>query len=149
MLTPATSIRGGVPSVSWRDCAAAWSMDVAVRKYRCFRSPAALRGLVALLALVAIQPAAAQRDNAPFAVAYTGTLKRINDSGVVHIGYRENSPPFAFLGPDKKPIGYSLDLCEIVVEEIAAELGRDIRTDYRPVTPENRFDLVNSGEIDL
>ncbi len=139
--------------MSWRDCAAARSMDVAVRRDGCFRSPAILRGfvatLVALLALVAIQPAAAQRDNAPFAVAYTGTLKKINDSGVVHIGYRENSPPFAFLGPDNKPIGYSLDLCEIVVEEIAAELGKDIRTEYRPVTPENRFDLVNAGEIDL
>ena len=137
----------------WRECAAARSMDVAVRRDGCYRSPAALRAfvatLVALLALVAIQPAAAQRDNAPFAVAYTGTLKNINDSGVVHIGYRENSPPFAFLGPDKKPIGYSLDLCEIVVEEIAAELGKDIRTEYRPVTPENRFDLVNSAAIDI
>jgi ABC-type amino acid transport substrate-binding protein len=139
--------------MSWRDCAAARSMDVAVRRDGCFRSSAALRAFVAtiaaLLALVAIQPAAAQRDNAPFAVAYTGTLKKINDSGVVYIGYRENSPPFAFLGPDNRPIGYSLDLCEIVVEEIAAELGKNIRTEYRPVTPENRFDLVNSGEIDL
>ena len=139
--------------MSWRDCAAARSMDAAVPTDDCFRSPAALRTfvaiLVALLAVVAIQPAAAQRDNASLAVAYTGTLKKINDSGVIRIGYRENSPPFAFLGPGNKPIGYSFDLCEIVVEEIAAELGKDIRTEYRPVTPENRFDLVNSGAIDL
>ena len=26
-------------------------------------------------------------------------------------------------------MGYSLDLCEIVVEEIAAELGKDIRVE--------------------
>src|SRR5436190_6354417 len=95
------------------------------------------------------QPVAAQPSNAPFAVPYSGTLKKINDSGIVRIGYRENSPPFAFLDADKKPIGYSLDLCEIVVEEIAAELGKDIQVKYRPVTPENRFDLVNSGEVDL
>src|SRR5204863_6899027 len=31
----------------------------------------------------------------------------------------------------------------------AAEVGKDVKTQYRPVTPENRFDLVNSGAIDL
>jgi glutamate/aspartate transport system substrate-binding protein len=36
-----------------------------------------------------------------------------------------------------------------VVEEIIAELRKDIRIAYRPVTPENRLDLVSSGEIDL
>src|SRR5438046_5774628 len=151
--TRATPTLGGTPTVSWRDCAPARSMDVAVRRDGCFRSPAACHGffatVIALLALGAIQPAAAQRDDASLVVAYTGTLKKINDSGVVRIGYRENSPTFAFLGPDNRPIGYSLDLCEIVVEEITAELGKNIRTEYRPVTPENRFDLINSGEIDL
>ena len=48
-----------------------------------------------------------------------------------------------------KPIGYSLDLCEIVVEEIAAELGGELKVQYVPVTPENRFDLVTSNTVDL
>jgi ABC-type amino acid transport substrate-binding protein len=91
----------------------------------------------------------AQPVQPAFAVPYTGTLKKINDSGNVRLGHRENSPPFAFLDAHKKPLGYSLDLCEIVVEEIVAELSKDIRVTYRPVTPENRFDLVRSGEIDL
>jgi glutamate/aspartate transport system substrate-binding protein len=80
---------------------------------------------------------------------YTGTLKKVRDSGVVVLGYRENSPPFAFLDEQRKPIGYSLDLCEVVVEEIGRELGSEPRIDYRPVTPENRFDLVRSGAVDL
>src|SRR4051794_13797640 len=93
--------------------------------------------------------AQAQPSRSAFEIPRTGTLKKISDSGIVRLGYRENSPPFAFLDADKKPVGYSLDLCEIVVEEIAAELGNDVRVAYRPVTPENRFDLVTSGEIDL
>jgi glutamate/aspartate transport system substrate-binding protein len=101
------------------------------------------------LALCLAQPANAQQHNASLAVPYAGTLKKINDSGEIRIGYRENSPPFAFLDTQRKPLGYSLDLCEIVVEEIVAELGKDIRVIRRPVTPENRFDLVNSGEVDL
>lgn len=77
------------------------------------------------------------------------TLKKIDETGVVVLGYRENSPPFAFLDARRKPLGYSLDLCEIVVDEIAVELGKELRVDLRPVTPENRFDLVRSGAIDL
>lgn len=80
---------------------------------------------------------------------YTGTLKKVRDSGVVVLGYRENSPPFAFLDARRKPIGYSLDLCEVVVEEIGRELAADVRIEYRPVTPENRFDLVRAGAVDL
>jgi glutamate/aspartate transport system substrate-binding protein len=104
--------------------------------------------MLAALALCALPTAIAQQSNA-FVVPYTGTLKKVNDSGVLQIGHRENSPPFAFLDKRGKPIGYALDLCAVVVEEIVAELRKDIRVEYRPVTPENRFDLLNSGAIDL
>ncbi|HSF47337.1 MAG TPA: amino acid ABC transporter substrate-binding protein [Burkholderiales bacterium] len=80
----------------------------------------------------------------------TGTLKKVRDSGVIRIGHRENSVPFAFLDPKGQPIGYSIDLCNAIVEQVIDELGgRDIRVEYRPVTPENRFALLTSGEIDL
>ena len=105
--------------------------------------------LVAIAALCGLQTAVAQQPAGPLVIKYAGTLGKINESGVVRIGHRENSPPFAFLDKNRKPIGYSLDLCEIVVEEIVAELGKDVRVAYRPVTPENRFDLVTSNEIDL
>ena len=101
------------------------------------------------LASSLMQPALAQQPSSAFVFPYSGTLKKIRDSGVVTIGHRQNSPPFAFLDKKGKPIGYSLDLCEIVVEEIIAELRKDVRVAYRPVTPENRLDLVTSGEIDL
>lgn len=91
----------------------------------------------------------AQQPAKPLWAPTSATLKKIDETGAVRLGYRENSPPFAFLDANKKPIGYSLDLCEIVVDEIAAELHKEIRVELRPVTPENRFDLLKSGEIDL
>ena len=108
---------------------------------------AVLKALMVALALSLIKPAFGQQGT--FVVPYTGTLKKVNESGVLRIGHRENSPPFAFLDPKGKPVGYALDLCAVVVEEIVAELRKDIRVEYRPVTPENRFDLLNSGAIDL
>jgi glutamate/aspartate transport system substrate-binding protein len=104
--------------------------------------------MLAALALCVVDPVLAQQSNA-FVVPYTGTLKKVNESGVLRIGHRENSPPFAFLDAKGKPVGYALDLCAVVVEEIVTELGKDVRVEHRPVTPENRFELLNSGEIDL
>jgi len=109
-------------------------------------------GAAAILAaasmLVGAEPALAQRG--ALVVPYTSaTLKRIDETRVVRLGHRQNSPPFAFLDAKGKPIGYSLDLCELVVDEIASEVGKDITVEYRAVTPENRFDLVTSGAIDL
>jgi glutamate/aspartate transport system substrate-binding protein len=96
-----------------------------------------------------IPVAAAQQKAGGFTVPRTGTLKRIDETGVMRIGHRENSPPFAFRDRNGKAVGYALDLCDIVVEEVAAELNKELKVEYKPVTPENRFDMVNSGAVDL
>jgi len=101
------------------------------------------------VALCVAAAALAQQPARPLWAPTSPTLRKIDETGVVRLGHRENSPPFAFLDAKKKPIGYSLDLCEIVVDEIAAELQKELRVEFRPVTPENRFDLVTSGAIDL
>jgi glutamate/aspartate transport system substrate-binding protein len=111
-------------------------------------SPVVKALCAAALALCLGHAALAQQGNA-FVVPYSGTLKKVNESGVLRIGHRENSPPFAFLDSRGKPIGYALDLCAVVIEELVGELGKDIRVEYRAVTPENRFDLLSSGAIDL
>jgi glutamate/aspartate transport system substrate-binding protein len=94
---------------------------------------------------------AAAQESGPFATdKLTGTLKKIKDSGVIKIGHRENSLPFSFLDPRGQPVGYSIDLCHAIVEDIVDELGGlEIKIEYRVVTPENRFALLASGDIDL
>jgi len=108
-----------------------------------------LVNLVSAMWLFVAANASAQDIRQLFPTQYSGTLKKIKDSGIIRIGHRENSPPFAFLDLKGKPVGYSLDLCNAVVEEIADELNREIRVEYFPVTPENRLDLVTSGTVDL
>lgn len=101
-----------------------------------------------VLALGATLPAAAQ--DAGDADRLVGTLKGIRDRGVVRIGYRTSSPPFSYLDSRGQPVGYSLDLCSALVEDIADELGgAELRVELRPVTPENRFARVEAGEIDI
>lgn len=58
---------------------------------------------LAALALLSNPLALAPQPGAAFVVPYAGTLKKIRDRGVVRIGHRENSPPFAFLDARGKP----------------------------------------------
>ena len=78
------------------------------------------------------------------------TLARIKSANVVHVGYRESSPPFSFLDQANRPIGYSLELCEAIVEEIAAEVDApDLKIEYVKVTSDDRIPAVLQNKIDL
>jgi glutamate/aspartate transport system substrate-binding protein len=80
----------------------------------------------------------------------TGTLKKIKTSGTLVIGYRESSPPFSFSGPDKRPIGYSIDLCMNVASAIENHLGmRNLNLKWVPVTIEDRIQMVEKGKVDI
>jgi len=80
----------------------------------------------------------------------TGTLKKIKTSGTLTIGYRESSPPFSFMGPDKRPIGYSIEMCMRVASAIQKQLGiDDLKLNWVPVTIENRIQMVAQGKVDI
>jgi glutamate/aspartate transport system substrate-binding protein len=93
------------------------------------------------LAFVAV-PASAQE--------LTGTLKKIKDSGTITIGHRETSVPFSYLDDKQQPIGYSMDICAAIVEEVKKELSLPTLTvKYNPVTSQTRIPLMANGTIDL
>ena len=80
----------------------------------------------------------------------SGTLKRVKQSGAITLGYRESSLPFSYLNRIKQPIGYSIDLCREIVEDVSTELdGMEIKINFAPVTPANRLQKVAAGEADL
>ena len=78
------------------------------------------------------------------------TLANIKRSNVVRLGYREASLPFSFLDQASRPIGYSLELCEAIVEEIGVEVdSAALRIEYVKVTPETRIPAIVDNKIDL
>jgi ABC-type amino acid transport substrate-binding protein len=80
----------------------------------------------------------------------TGTLKRIDDTGQINLGYREFEPPMSFRDNSGKPVGYSIDLCDHIAAAVKKRLGRsDITLNYVPVTAENRFTSIESESIDI
>ena len=80
----------------------------------------------------------------------TGTLKKIKDSGTITIGHRETSVPFSYLDDRQQPVGYSMDICAAIVEEVKKELGlASLTVKYNPVTSQTRIPLMANGTIDL
>jgi len=78
------------------------------------------------------------------------TLAAIKAAHAVRLGYRESSPPFSFLDQANRPIGYSLELCEAVVDEIGIEVDdADLKIDYVKVTSDDRIQAVLQNKIDL
>ena len=78
------------------------------------------------------------------------TLANIKQTHVVRLGYRESSPPFSFLDQANRPIGYSLELCQAVVDEIGVEVDDpDLKITYVKVTSDDRIPAVVQGKIDL
>lgn len=79
-----------------------------------------------------------------------GTLKKIKDSGTINLGHREASVPFAYMDASGKPIGYSMDLCMLVIDRVKEELGMpDLEIKLVPVTSQTRIPLLANGTVDI
>jgi ABC-type amino acid transport substrate-binding protein len=107
--------------------------------------PVRSAGVVWLAALLLATGAAAQTGE-----GLSPTLTAIKNSHVVHLGFRESSPPFSFLDQANRPIGYSLELCEAVVDEIGAEVDDpNLKIEYVKVTSDDRIQAVLQNKVDL
>jgi glutamate/aspartate transport system substrate-binding protein len=110
---------------------------------------AALPALAACLFVGAIATAASAQDSVGVE-QLSGTLKKIKATKTVAIGYRDASVPFSYLSAARQPIGYSIDICLEIAEDIRGELGDDtIQMKYVAVNTQTRIPLVVDGTVDL
>lgn len=108
------------------------------------------RGRVVAALAAACAVVAAPVDAREWPDALTGRLAQIKATGTVRLGYRESAIPFSYVGPDGKPIGYSLDLCHAIVATIADDLAlASPRVEYVRVTTQDRVDRVAAGAVDF
>ena len=78
-----------------------------------------------------------------------GTLEKIAQSGSITIGYKQ-AFPFAFSEEGQRPSGYTIDLCQRVVEAIKRDLKRpELTVKYATVNSATRFSDLESGAIDM
>src|SRR6478672_6699075 len=100
-----------------------------------------------LLAACLLAPSASAQTSSE---GLSPTLANIKRTHVVRLGYRESSPPFSLLDHSNRPIGYSLELCEAIVEEIGIEVDdANLKVEYVKVTSDDRIPAVTENKIDL
>lgn len=81
---------------------------------------------------------------------FANTLDLIAKSRVIKVGVREGAFPFAFFNESGKPAGYTVDLCNGVVEEIKTTLKlQELKIEYVPVKSAERLPYLLEGKIDL
>lgn len=114
-------------------------------------TPARLRAClrIALLVIACAAGAAQAQPIADEGIELSGTLATLRQRGSVVIGYREASVPFSYLSTLKEPIGYSIELCKVLVADLGEAVQRELKIEWQPVTSANRVDAVASGRVDI
>ncbi|HSW05317.1 MAG TPA: amino acid ABC transporter substrate-binding protein, partial [Aquabacterium sp.] len=78
------------------------------------------------------------------------TLRKIRETGVVSLGYRVAAVPFSYLDARRRPIGYSIDICERVVDAIRQKLALPgLEARLVMVSSATRLPMVANGTVDL
>jgi polar amino acid transport system substrate-binding protein len=84
------------------------------------------------------------------ALAASANLDRIKAEGKITLGYRVDAQPFSYRDRSDKPAGYSVALCQQVVDQVKAELGLgSLTVQWVPVTLADRFDDLKQGKVAL
>jgi general L-amino acid transport system substrate-binding protein len=73
-------------------------------------------------------------------------LQEVQDRGTLRCGVNDAVPGFGFTGEGGEPEGFDIDFCRVVA---AAVLGDAEAVEFSPLTAEQRFTALQSGEIDV
>lgn len=103
----------------------------------------ALIGLAVSLALSSALGIASAQE-------FYGTLKKINETNSINIGHRDSSVPFSYYDEKKQPVGYAMDLCNKVVDEVKKVLKKpSLQVNYVMVNAQTRIPKVMDHSVDM
>ena len=104
-------------------------------------TPSRLRPALALAALATALTLPAQAQT---------TLEKVKASGSISVAYRESSIPFSYLDEKAQPVGFGVEICDRIVDEVKRATGRaDLKVTRQSVTSANRIPLLVNGTIDI
>lgn len=99
-----------------------------------------------LLAALFLAPSLSFAQTAP----PEGRLKKVHDTRTIAVAYRTDALPFSFEDGEKKPAGYTVDLCRAVIAHMEKQLGAGaLQVRWVPVTTQTRFSAIASGQADM
>jgi polar amino acid transport system substrate-binding protein len=86
----------------------------------------------------------------PAAGASAATLERIKSAGAFNLGYVDGLAPFSVTTGENTASGYSIDLCQHVVDAVKQQLALpQLKVNFVPIEADQAPQKLSSGEIDL
>lgn len=97
---------------------------------------------LAIVSFALVPDASAQR--AP------DTLGKIKAAKAINVAFAGDSLPFSYVGEGNKPAGYSIDLCQKVINAVGRAVGEpNLAVNWMPGTAAERVQMVASGKADM
>ncbi|MCF3641043.1 transporter substrate-binding domain-containing protein [Rhizobium sp. TRM95111] len=93
----------------------------------------ALLGAAVLLASPLLAPAPARAD----------ALADVTSRGVLRVAVPQDFPPFGSVGTDMAPMGYDIDMANLIAEKLG------VKAELVPVTSANRIPYLQTNKVDL
>mgnify|MGYP003344974830 FL=1 len=82
-------------------------------------------------------------------MATANTLEKVKASGAITMGVRDSSGALSYTLGDGKYVGYHVEVCQRIIEQVEKAVGRKLETKYVSVTSQNRIPLTQNGTVDL
>jgi ABC-type amino acid transport substrate-binding protein len=77
-------------------------------------------------------------------------MDRIEKTGKIRVGFREDSIPFAFIDPKVgKQVGFSVDMTYELVQKLSEHFGKKIEIEPFSVTTKTRIPMVANATVDV
>ncbi len=108
---------------------------------------ALIGALISVIAVAVPRFGSADPDNG---AGRRTTLEKIQRTGVITLGHRENSIPFSYFDDQQQVVGYAHDISVAISREVERELGvSSLTLKLVPVTSQTRIPLLVNNTIDL
>ncbi len=76
-------------------------------------------------------------------------IEKVALTGVLTAGTSKDAIPFAYRDRNGQPVGYSVDMLNLVKEQLEKQLGRKIQLKLVTLAPEERIPKIINGDVDI
>lgn len=76
-------------------------------------------------------------------------IERVALTGVLTAGTSKDAIPFAYINRNGQQVGYSVDMLNLVKEQLEKQLGKKIQLKLVTLAPEERIPKIINGEVDI
>ncbi len=77
-------------------------------------------------------------------------VDKVSRTGVLTFGTRVDIIPYSYVNDKEKLVGYSVDVLELIRQELQNDVGRSVTVDFKVINnPDELIQKVSKGDIDI